>query len=100
MRRAQAETTSDGVKVAVHRTVKLTRSIGFLPGLCLSGLEPILGLDFQSVIYLDMAVPYGQASSQSMEFGHHWVVQKLLPDMFDKFPQFSSGIFASRATDS
>jgi hypothetical protein len=35
-----------------------------------------------------MAVPYGQARSQSMEFGHHWVVRKLLPDKFDKFPQF------------
>jgi hypothetical protein len=60
--------------------MELTLSIGFFPGLCLSGLESVLGLDFQSVIYLDMAVPYGQASSQSMEFGHHWVVWKLLLD--------------------
>jgi hypothetical protein len=135
LRRAQTETTGDGVDVTVHRTMELTLSIGFLPALrlnelvncnsyiafavhgsrasprtacaltvhpelvegffelrrqinCYRSLEPVLGLNFQSGIYLDMAVPYGQASSQSMEFGHHWVVRKLLPDKFDKFPQF------------
>jgi hypothetical protein len=55
-------------------------SSSFPPGL-------VRSLILESVIYLDMAVPYGQASSQCMQLRHHRVMWKLLPQKIDKFPQ-------------
>jgi len=48
-------------------------------------LGPAFRLQLQSVIYLDVTVTYGLASSQCMELGHHRVAWKFFPDKLDEF---------------
>jgi hypothetical protein len=72
LRLAQGLTIRDGA--TVHRAALLIRP------------SPAFRLQLQSVIYLDVTVTYGLASSQRMELGHHRVVRKFFPDKIDEFP--------------
>ena len=65
--------------------------IRFLTSLRFILLWRVISSIFESVVYIDVAVPYGQAGPQSMEFGHHWVMGKLSADKVDKFPQLFFG---------